>query len=64
MARLKGWSRILVTLVVVYGLAWVFVGDHGHTYYLEPAKQTEGTWCPWRIDIVGGFERNVTMLHW
>jgi hypothetical protein len=38
MARLKGWSRTLLTLVVVYGLAWLFVGDHGHTYYLEPAK--------------------------
>ena len=20
--------------------------------------------CPWRIDIVASFERNVTMLHW
>jgi len=20
--------------------------------------------CPWRIDIVASFERNVAMLHW
>jgi len=24
--------------------------------------RTDG--CPWRIDIVASFERNVTMLHW
>jgi hypothetical protein len=27
------------------------------------AKESSNETCPWRIDIVASFERNVTMLH-
>jgi len=31
---------------VMYFVAWVF-GGHGHTYYMEPAKQVGTAWtCP------------------
>jgi hypothetical protein len=39
--------KVVGSLVLLYVLMWVFGGDHGYTYYLEPAKQTGEAWtCP------------------
>jgi hypothetical protein len=43
----KKWSKMRVgvgTFILLYILFWVFGGEHGYTYYLEPAKQVGDTW--------------------
>lgn len=40
---MNGWLKTVGFLTILYGIFWV-TGEHGHSYYLEPAKQQEGQW--------------------
>lgn len=43
MTKLKNIMQTAGVLVLLYVLMWAF-GDHGHTYYLQPAKQVGTVW--------------------
>lgn len=46
MTKFKNTLRTMAVLVLIYVVSWVF-GAHGHSYYLEPAKQAGAEWaCP------------------
>ncbi len=47
MMKLKNALWAAVALALLYACAWLFVGEHGYTYYIEPAKKVGTEWtCP------------------
>ncbi len=43
MNKLKNTIQAVGALVLLYLCLWVF-GEHGHTYYVEPARQVGTVW--------------------